>query len=153
MAALSGPALWGRSLAVATQGEIARGGRQGLRRDGRDVRGADSAGAGTRGPSVLAAWEVWVTLEGGVARPEPNTEAQVADKKPQTEAAQQGSGGAGQTQGGQKPNKMEAMRQVLAKLGDDAPTPQIRSELKETFGIDMTTKNIATYRADILKKR
>src|SRR5262249_12694110 len=29
----------------------------------------------------------------------------------------------------------------------------IQSDLKETFGVEMTTKNIATYRADIIKKR
>jgi hypothetical protein len=72
----------------------------------------------------------------------------VADKKTETEAAQQGAG-----QGGQKINKMEAMRRVLAKLGDDAPTQAIQSDLKESFGIDMTVKNIATYRSDIIKKR
>src|SRR5262249_36678667 len=111
---------------------------------------SDFAIALTQGPSVLAAWEVWVTLEGGVARPEPNTEAPVADKKTQTETTQ-GTAEAGQ--GGQKPNKMEAMRRVLAKLGDAAPTLQIQSELRESFGIDMTTKHISTYRADIIKKR
>jgi hypothetical protein len=106
--------------------------------------------AGSQGTSHLAGWGVWANLGGGAARPERNTEAPVADKKTQTETTQ-GAGDAGQ--GGKKPNKMEAMRQVLAKLGDGAPTQQIQSELRETFGIEMTTKNIATYRADILKKR
>jgi hypothetical protein len=68
----------------------------------------------------------------GVARPGRNTEAAVAEKKP---------------------NKMDAMRQVLKKLGDDAPTAVLQAELKASFGIDMTVKHISTYRADIIKKR
>src|SRR5215218_7905299 len=48
---------------------------------------------------------------------------------------------------------MEAMRQALAELGDDAETPRLQAHLKEKFGVEMTTKHISTYRGDIIKKR
>lgn len=73
----------------------------------------------------------------------------MADTK--TEAATQA--GAAKTQEKPAITKMEAMRRSLAKLGDNAPSQQLKSELKGRFGIEMTTKAIATYRSDILKKR
>ncbi len=70
-------------------------------------------------------------------------EASVADKKTETQA-----GEADPTK-----NKMEAMRQSLAELGDDAPPLALQAHMKERFGHEMTTKHISTYRGDILKKR
>jgi len=51
-----------------------------------------------------------------------------------------------------KVNKMEAVRQALVELGNDATTTNLQGFLKERFGLEMSTKFIATYRGDILKK-
>jgi hypothetical protein len=70
----------------------------------------------------------------------------VADKKTDTQPA----GGSGDEP---KPNKMEAMRQTLAALGDKAETARVREHLKERFGVEMTAKMISSYKSDIVKQR
>jgi hypothetical protein len=48
-------------------------------------------------------------------------------------------------------NKMQAMRDALQKLGSDASSADLYKELKR-HGVEMSTKNIATYKSDILRK-
>jgi len=48
--------------------------------------------------------------------------------------------------------KMEAVRQVLAEMGNDAKPAAMQPVIKERFGIDMTTDHISTYKGDILRK-
>ena len=99
--------------------------------------------------AALAALEVWATLEAGVARPERNTEANVAEKKTETETAQQE---AGQAKGSQKITKMEAVRRALDELGPEAMPKAIQGFVMDRFGIEMNTDHISTYKGDIRRK-
>jgi hypothetical protein len=49
-------------------------------------------------------------------------------------------------------NKLEAVRRTLAKLGWEAKPTEIQSHVKKTYGIEMTTDHISTYKADLARK-
>jgi hypothetical protein len=50
-------------------------------------------------------------------------------------------------------SKMDAIRQSLDKLGDDAMPLQIKDHLKSKFGIDTDTTLISTYKSTILREK
>jgi hypothetical protein len=50
------------------------------------------------------------------------------------------------------PNKMEAMRQTLAELGNDAKPEEIKGHLKEKFGLDMPNSLISNYKSNLTRK-
>jgi hypothetical protein len=61
----------------------------------------------------------------------------------------------GSNEGGAAPariNKMQAVRDAMKKLGNDASAADIQKEVKKRTGVEMTTKHIGTYKADILRK-
>jgi hypothetical protein len=60
-------------------------------------------------------------------------------------------GGNGRTKGG-RINKMECVRQALRDKGKNAKPKEIHDYLLETFGLDMNTKMISTYKGSVLKK-
>ena len=61
-------------------------------------------------------------------------------------------GGAGAKSAQPPITKLEAVRQALAKLGNDALPSQMQPYIKKTFGIDMTTDHISTSKGDIARK-
>ena len=61
-------------------------------------------------------------------------------------------GGAGVKSAQPPITKLEAVRQALAKLGNDALPSQMQPYIKKTFGIDMTTDHISTSKGDIARK-
>jgi hypothetical protein len=64
--------------------------------------------------------------------------------------AEKSSGAAGSKKKG--PNKMEAVRTALRKLGNEATPIKIQEFLKTELKIGMTTEHISNYKSDILKK-
>ena len=50
------------------------------------------------------------------------------------------------------PNKMEAMRQTLAELGNDAKPEAIKGHLKAKFGLDMPNSLISNYKSNLNRK-
>jgi hypothetical protein len=48
-------------------------------------------------------------------------------------------------------NKMEAMRQALGDLGNDAKPLDLQKHLKSKYGVDMDTTLISTYKSTIKK--
>ena len=49
-------------------------------------------------------------------------------------------------------NKMEVMRQALAKLGSDAKPLDLQKFVLQQFGVKMTTQMISTYKSAITRK-
>ena len=47
--------------------------------------------------------------------------------------------------------KLEAVRQALSELGNDAMPTQIKGFVKERFGLEMTTNHISTAKGQILR--
>jgi hypothetical protein len=54
---------------------------------------------------------------------------------------------------GEKITKMEAVRRALAKMGRKAKPSEIQPYVKATFGIEMSTDHISTYKGNILNKK
>jgi hypothetical protein len=50
-------------------------------------------------------------------------------------------------------SKMDAIRQALAKLGQDAKPLKIQDFVKQQFGIEMTTDRISNCKSEILKEK
>jgi hypothetical protein len=48
-------------------------------------------------------------------------------------------------------NKMEAVKQALAKLGKNAMPVDIQGYVKKEFGIDMTTDHVSNYKGKLLR--
>jgi hypothetical protein len=67
----------------------------------------------------------------------------MAEKKPDGEPNSQGS----------PMTKTDAVRRVMAKLGREAKPLEIQKHLKADFNIDMTTDQISSTKADVLRKR
>src|SRR4051812_23582727 len=100
-------------------------------------------------PGRFPRWRPWqgrVLLT--VASPSPGTrhKGEAMSQKANGEAATQGAAAGG------KVNKLEEVRQSLARLGNDATNQQIQADLKERVGLEMTTKHISASRSDITKK-
>ncbi len=53
---------------------------------------------------------------------------------------------------GKRVNKMEAMRQTVAKLGKDAGAKDIQGHLKKEHGVDMSIDMIYTYKGTAIKQ-
>ena len=49
-------------------------------------------------------------------------------------------------------SKMEAMRQVIQKLGPDAENSALRAALKSDFGVTMTTATFSNYKSAVMKE-
>jgi hypothetical protein len=56
--------------------------------------------------------------------------------------------------GGSDPrsNKMEAVRQAMESLGNDAQPTEIQSFVKEKFGQEMTANMVSSYKSSVRKK-
>ena len=78
----------------------------------------------------------------GRRRPHQAHEGQMADKKNGTNGAT-----------GEKITKMEAVRRALKKMGREAKPADMQPYIKDTFGIEMTTDHISTYKGTILNKQ
>jgi hypothetical protein len=74
----------------------------------------------------------------------------MAEKKTEAEATPQAPAGAAATQ--EPMTKIEAVRQVLAALGNEAKPKEIQEEVKKRFNIDMTSDHIKTAKNNILRK-
>jgi hypothetical protein len=57
-----------------------------------------------------------------------------------------------QTNGTNPKNKMDAVRMALHDRGKDAKPLELQAHIKGTYGIEMTTEHISTYKGVILKK-
>ncbi|OAI50724.1 hypothetical protein AYO44_05500 [Planctomycetaceae bacterium SCGC AG-212-F19] len=51
-----------------------------------------------------------------------------------------------------KLNKMDAMRQTVAKLGKDASAKDLQDHLKKDHGVDMSTEMVYTYKANVVRE-
>lgn len=49
-------------------------------------------------------------------------------------------------------NKMEAVRQAMASLGDDGSPLEIQKFVKENFGVEMSTNMISSYKSTLRSK-
>ena len=65
--------------------------------------------------------------------------------------AEKNNGAAGKDE--KKLTKMEAVRRALAKMGRKAKPSALQPYIKTTFGIEMTTDHISTYKGNILNKK
>jgi hypothetical protein len=65
--------------------------------------------------------------------------------------AEKNNGAAGQ--GEKKLTKMEAVRRALAKMGRKAKPSALQPYIRTTFGIEMSTDHISTYKGNILNKK
>lgn len=54
--------------------------------------------------------------------------------------------------GDPKSNKMEAVRQAMTALGDDASPNDIQAYVKEKFGQDIHTNMVSSYKSAVRKK-
>jgi hypothetical protein len=50
-------------------------------------------------------------------------------------------------------SKMDGVRNALAALGNDAQPIQIRSYVKEKFGMEMSTAHVSNYKTAIMRKQ
>jgi hypothetical protein len=51
------------------------------------------------------------------------------------------------------PTKMDMVRDALAHFGKKAKPAQMKPYIKDTFGVDMSTDHISTYKGNILRKK
>ena len=51
------------------------------------------------------------------------------------------------------PTKMDMVRDALAHFGKKAKPAQMKPYIKDTFGVEMSTDHISTYKGSILRKK
>ena len=51
------------------------------------------------------------------------------------------------------PTKMDMVRDALAHFGKKAKPAQMKPYIKDTFGVEMSTDHISTYKGNILRKK